>query len=146
MRVLVQRVSSAEVSVGGRVVGEVGRGLLLLVGIHDDDGESELAWMARKCARLRVFEDTQGRMNRSVVDIGGEALVVSQFTLYGDVQKGNRPSFNDAGAPAHAEAQCARFVSLLEQELGRPVPTGRFGSMMNVALVNEGPVTLFIER
>lgn len=146
MRVVVQRVSSAQVTVEGEITGEIGRGLLLLVGIHDDDREAHLAWMAKKCAQLRVFEDDEGRMNRSLVDICGEALVVSQFTLYGDVRKGNRPSFHDAGAPVQAEAQCRRFVELLEGHLDRPVATGRFGAMMNVRLVNQGPVTLLIER
>lgn len=141
-----QRVLSAQVTVQGETTGEIGRGLLLLVGIHNHDSDQELTWMARKCAHLRIFEDDRGRMNRSVCDIRGQALVVSQFTLYADVRKGNRPSFNDAGDPAHAERQCARFVELLEGELGRSVPTGRFGAMMNVSLVNNGPVTLLIER
>lgn len=146
MRSLVQRVSTAKVTVGRQVTGEIGRGLLILVGIHDADSERELIWMAKKCAHLRVFEDDDGRMNRSLLDIGGEALVVSQFTLYGNVQKGNRPSFNEAGAPDVAERMCAQFVAHLSRELGRPVPTGRFGAMMQVSLVNDGPVTLLIER
>lgn len=146
MRVLVQRVSSARVSVEGEITGRIGPGLLLFVGIHDDDREVELEWMAKKCAHLRVFEDEGGRMNRSLVDTRMEALVVSQFTLYGDVRKGNRPSFHGAGAPAQAEAQCQRFVELLERQLGRPVPTGRFGAMMKVSLINDGPVTLLLER
>lgn len=146
MRVLLQRVSSASVTVEGEVVGQIGRGLLLLVGIHGADTEAELAWMAKKCAQLRIFPDELGKMNRSVVDLGGEALVVSQFTLYGDTRKGNRPSFIDAGPPEMAASLCDRFTALLAAELGRPVPTGRFGADMKVALVNDGPVTLWLER
>lgn len=146
MRVLVQRVSEARVTVEGEITGEIGRGLLLLVGIHDTDTEAELLWMANKCAQLRVFEDDQGKMNRSLLDISGEVLVVSQFTLYGDCKKGNRPSFNQAGKPAFAEAMCDRFCSMLAEALGRPVATGRFAAHMDVALVNDGPVTLWLER
>ena len=145
MRCVVQRVSEARVLVDGRLTGEVGRGLLALVAVADDDGEAELAWMAAKLARLRIFPDDEGRMNRSVLDVGGGVLSVSQFTLYGDVRKGTRPSFVGAGHPDHAEPAWERFNELLAAE-GVPVATGRFGAMMRVELVNDGPVTLVIDR
>ena len=146
MRVLLQRVAEASVEVDEAVVGAIGRGLLLLVGIHDSDTETELEWMANKCVALRVFEDDAGKMNRSVKDIAGACLVVSQFTLYGDVRKGNRPSFVGAGAPEMAAEACDRFTAMLSERLGQPVPTGRFGAHMKVALVNDGPVTVWLER
>ncbi len=146
MRVLVQRVSEASVTVDGEVTGQIGRGLLLLVGIHDADTDAQLKWMAQKCAQLRIFEDEAGKMNLSTKDIGAQALVVSQFTLYGDCKKGNRPSFNQAGKPAFAEQMCDRFRVMLEEVLGKPVPTGRFGADMKVRLLNDGPVTLWLER
>lgn len=146
MRVLVQRVREAKVTVEGQVTGEIGPGLLLLVGIHDSDTDAQLDWMAAKCAQLRIFEDEAGKMNLSLKDVGGQALVVSQFTLYGDCKKGNRPSFNQAGKPAFASKMCDRFCDKLEQALGRPVPTGRFAADMLVSLVNDGPVTIWLER
>ena len=146
MRVLLQRVAEASVRVDGDVVGSIGAGLLLLVGIHDSDTDTELEWMANKCVALRIFGDDAGKMNRSVKDIGGECLVVSQFTLFGDVRKGNRPSFIDAGAPEMASAACDRFARMLSERLGRPVPAGRFGADMKVALINDGPVTLWLQR
>jgi D-tyrosyl-tRNA(Tyr) deacylase len=146
MRVLVQRVSRAKVTVDGDVIGEISRGLLLLVGITQSDSEAELVWMASKCANLRVFADDAGQMNRSLTDIGGDALVVSQFTLYGDVRKGNRPSFIEAARPEVAEPLYARFCALLSDQLKKKVKTGRFAAMMDVELVNDGPVTLLIER
>lgn len=146
MRVLVQRVSEAKVTVDGEVTGQIGGGLLLLVGIHDTDTDAELDWMVAKCAQLRIFEDEAGKMNLSLKDVGGDALVVSQFTLYGDCKKGNRPSFNQAGKPAFASMMCDRFCEKLEAALGRPVPTGRFAADMKVALVNDGPVTIWLER
>lgn len=146
MRVLVQRVRSAQVTVDDAVTGAIQRGLLLLVGIHDTDTEAELTWMAHKCAQLRIFEDEAGKMNLSLLDVGGDALVVSQFTLYGDCRKGNRPSFNQAGKPAFAAELCERFCAILSGVLQRPVPTGRFAAHMMVSLVNDGPVTLMLER
>jgi len=146
MRVLVQRVSEASVTVDGEVTGQIARGLLLLVGIHDADTDVQLKWMAQKCAQLRIFEDDAGKMNLSTQDIGGQALVVSQFTLYGDCKKGNRPSFNQAGKPAFAEQMCERFRVMLQEVLGKPVPAGRFGADMKVRLLNDGPVTLWLER
>lgn len=133
-------------TVDEEIVGRIGKGLLVLVGIHRDDTEQELAWVARKCALLRVFPDDDGIMNRSVVDVGGEVLAVSQFTLYGAVGKGNRPSYNRAAPPEAAAGMFERFVARLEDELGREVQTGRFQAHMQVQLVNDGPVTIWIER
>ncbi len=144
MRVVLQRVSRATVMVDSTVVGEIDRGFLLLVGIEDSDGEPETVVVAEKIAGLRVFADEDGRMNLSLSDVDGQALVVSQFTLYGDIRKGRRPSFTRAGDPAHAASMIDRFVEALNDR-GVPTATGRFGARMEVALVNDGPVTLFIE-
>ncbi|MEM1270224.1 MAG: D-aminoacyl-tRNA deacylase, partial [Bacteroidota bacterium] len=139
MRLLIQRVTSARVDIAGETVGTIGRGLLILVGVTDTDGEAEAAWTARKAANLRIFPDDDGRMNRTLIDVGGQALVVSQFTLYGTVGKGNRPSYNQAAGPDHAEALYDQFVEHLAEHIGRPVETGRFGANMQVHLVNDGP-------
>lgn len=146
VRVLLQRVSRAEVEVEGETVGRIGRGLLVFVGIGPSDGDAELRWMAQKVARLRVFADDAGKMNRSVVDVEGGVLVVSQFTLYGDCRKGTRPSFSGAGAPEVAARQVGDFCERLRDEGVSPVATGRFGAHMRVDLLNDGPVTLWIER
>ena len=146
MRALIQRVSRAEVKVGGESVGRVARGFLVLVGIGHGDGEAELSWMAAKVANLRVFPDRDGKMNRSLLDVGGGALVVSQFTLYGNCDKGRRPSFVGAAPGPDAERLVERLAGLLLAEGVAPVATGRFGAMMDVELVNDGPVTLWIER
>ncbi|MEM1057177.1 MAG: D-aminoacyl-tRNA deacylase [Bacteroidota bacterium] len=146
MRALVQRVSEASVHVGGTTVGAIGPGLLVLLGVREGDTETQADWVANKLAALRVFPDAEGRMNRSLVDIGGEALVVSQFTLYGSLKKGTRPSFSKAAPPAEAERLYKHVVARLSVALGREVPTGRFGAHMEVRLVNDGPVTLLIER
>ena len=149
MRVLLQRVSRAEVRIDGgvepRVAGRIGRGFLLLVGLTHADGEDELAWMADKVIGLRLFADAEGKMNLALADIGGALLVVSQFTLYGDARKGRRPSFIDAAPPTMAVPLYERFVALL-RERGVEVATGEFGAMMAVELVNDGPVTLWLER
>ena len=145
MRIVLQRVSRAKVTVEGRVTGEIGRGLLLLAGFTEGDGEEALAWMAKKIVQLRIFPDDEGKMNRSVEEAGGAILVVSQFTLYGDARKGNRPSFIDAARPEIAIPLYERFVEML-RAAGRPVATGEFGAMMDVELVNDGPVTLILER
>ncbi len=146
MRVVLQRVSEAAVSVGGRVAGAVGNGLLLLVGFTAGDAEEQLVWMADKVAGLRVFSDEEGKMNRSVVETGGGVLVVSQFTLYGDASKGRRPSFVAAAPPAQAIPLYDRFVELIDERIETPVATGEFGAAMRVSLVNDGPVTLVLER
>jgi D-tyrosyl-tRNA(Tyr) deacylase len=145
MRVVLQRVSRARVRVAERVVGEIGAGLLLLAGLTATDDEQTLAWMADKVVGLRVFTDEEGKMNRSVEEVGGAILVVSQFTLYGDARKGRRPSFIEAAQPEIAIPLYERFVEML-RERGRPVQTGEFGAMMEVELVNDGPVTLILER
>ncbi len=145
MRVLVQRVARAEVRVGERVTGRVGQGLLLLVGLTHADAEAELAWMADKVLGLRVFADAEGKLNLDVGEAGGAVLVVSQFTLYGDARRGRRPSFVDAARPEAAEPLYERFVAML-RERGARVATGEFGAMMAVELVNDGPVTLWLER
>ena len=145
MRVLVQRVASARVEVGGEVVGAIGAGLLVLAGFADDDGEADLAWLSAKLCRLRIFDDAAGVMNLSVVDSGGEVLAVSQFTLFASVKKGNRPSWSRAARPDVAQPLFERFVRQLERDLGRPVPTGVFGADMQVQLVNDGPVTIAID-
>lgn len=146
MRALVQRVREAAVDVEGRRVAEIGAGLLILLGVHQTDTDREADWVARKCSNLRIFPDEDGKMNRSLIEVGGEALVVSQFTLYGDTRKGNRPSFVDSAPPEIAVPLYETFVRILERELGRAVPTGEFGAMMDVSLVNDGPVTVLVER
>lgn len=146
MVALVQRVREASVTVGGDVTGAIGPGLLVLLGVHRTDTEAETAWVANKVADLRIFPDEAGKMNRSLLDTGGEALVVSQFTLYGDTRRGNRPSFAASAPPERAEALYEAFVEALSQRLGKPVPTGVFGAMMDVRLTNDGPVTLWVER
>ena len=145
MRVVLQRVSRAEVRVGGRVTGRIGRGFLLLVGFTHGDAEAALVWMADKIVGLRLFADAEDKMNLALADVGGELLVVSQFTLYGDAVKGRRPSFIDAARPETAIPLYERFVELLGARVER-VETGEFGAMMDVDLVNDGPVTLLLER
>jgi D-tyrosyl-tRNA(Tyr) deacylase len=145
MRVLLQRVARADVRVQGNVVGRIERGLLLFVGFTHTDAAEQLGWMADKVIGLRVFPDSEDKMNRSVVDVGGAILVVSQFTLYGDSIKGRRPSFIDAARPEIAVLLHERFVALL-RERGVPVETGAFGESMQVELVNDGPVTLWLDR
>lgn len=144
MKVVAQRVSRARVRVGGETVGEIGPGLLLLVGVGREDGERDAVWMADKVAGLRVFEDAEGKMNLSAMDTGGSILSVSQFTLYGDCRKGRRPSFADAAPPDTARALYKKFNDLLRAR-GLKVETGVFGAMMEVELVNDGPVTLIVD-
>lgn len=144
MRVVAQRVLRARVQVEGQTVGEIGRGLLLLVGAGEGDSESHACWLAEKCAQLRVFDDESGRFDRSLLDVGGSALVVSQFTLYGDCRKGRRPSFSGALEPEAASKLIDQFSASLKA-LGVHVETGRFGAAMQVDLTNDGPVTLWLE-
>ena len=144
MRVLVQRVSEASVTVAGERVAEIGPGFLLLVGVTSTDGPDEVDYLAAKVATLRVFPDDEGKMNRSAVDIGGAMLVVSQFTLYGDVRKGRRPSFVDAARPDVAEPLVERFAEQLRNQ-GLEVAKGVFGAEMKVALINDGPVTIWMD-
>ena len=142
---VLQRVSRASVSVGSRVVGEIGRGFLVLAGFSPSDGDEQLQWMADKIAGLRLFADGEGRMNLGLAEVGGAVLVVSQFTLYGDARKGRRPSFVAAAPPQQAEPLYERFAAALAQR-GIPVETGEFGALMQISLVNDGPVTLLLER
>ncbi len=144
MRVVLQRVTASQVVVDSETIGKIGQGLNLLVGIADTDTDAELEWMAKKCLELRIFPDDQGKFDRSVLDINGELLVISQFTLYGDCRKGRRPSFDRAAAPASAEALYDQFVEKLRQS-GLRVETGKFGAMMQVSIENDGPVTLILE-
>ena len=146
MRIVLQRVSRAEVRVDGRVVGRIGRGHLLLVGFASGDGREHIDWMADKVLALRVFADAEGKMNLALEDVGGDLLVISQFTLYGDTSKGRRPSFVRAASPETATALYDDFVRALRARTARGVETGAFGAMMDVELVNDGPVTLILER
>ena len=145
MKIVLQRVKQASVTVDGEEISRIGTGLLLLVGVARGDGEDEARWLADKVAGLRVFNDAEGKMNRSVEEAGGEVLAVSQFTLLGDTRKGRRPSFIYAADPGEAEPLFERFCAML-RERGLRVGTGRFGAMMDVALVNDGPVTILLER
>ncbi len=145
MRALLQRVSKASVTVDGQVVSQIGKGLLILLGIGHGDGEEQAGFLAEKIANLRIFEDEQGKSNLSVLDIGGEAIVVSQFTLYADARKGRRPSFTDAALPEVAEPLVERFVELLRGH-GVPTQTGKFRAHMEVEIHNNGPVTVWLER
>jgi len=144
MRAVVQRVSRAQVSVAGEITGKIGRGLLVLLGVSRDDTPEDVAYLAEKIAGLRVFEDDGGKMNLSVAEIGGSLLVVSQFTLYGDVRRGKRPSFDAAAPPGQAKTLYECFVERVRQA-GLPCQTGRFQEMMQVELVNEGPVTILLD-
>jgi len=144
MRAVIQRVTRASVTIEGEIVGAIGHGLLVLLGITHSDSAEQARWLAEKVVNLRIFNDNDGKMNRSVAEIDGSIVVVSQFTLYGDAQKGRRPSFIAAARPEHATPLYEQFiVALLEQ--GIPVQTGRFGATMRVELVNDGPVTLILE-
>ena len=146
MRVVIQRVTSSQVTVNGEVIGKIGRGLNLLVGISPTDTEAELDWMVRKCLDLRLFPSAENdSWSQSVLDIGGELLVVSQFTLYGDCRKGRRPSFSKSAPPQQAELLYNQFVHKLRSS-GLRVETGKFGAMMQVSIDNDGPVTLLLER
>ena len=144
MRLVLQRVSSGKVSVDGQAVAEIGLGLVILLGIAPGDGEAQARYLAEKAANLRIFEDAQGKMNRSLLEVGGAAIVVSQFTLYADARKGRRPSFTDAALPETARPLVERFAAILG-ELGVPTQTGQFGAHMLVEIANDGPVTIVLE-
>lgn len=145
MRAVIQRVKNASVTVDGAVVGAIEKGILVLLGVEAGDTAVDLEWLVARLARVRIFEDENGKMNLSLRDVGGDALVVSQFTLFGSMKKGSRPSFNRAAVPAEAIPLYESFVTALSEALGKPVPTGKFGAMMDVALVNDGPVTLVLD-
>jgi D-aminoacyl-tRNA deacylase len=146
VRVVLQRVAEASVAVDDEVVARIGPGLMLLVGFTDADEPSQLEWMADKVAGLRIFGDDEGKLNHSIEDVGGDVLVVSQFTLYGDTSKGRRPSFVKAAHPESAGPLYERFVEMLVERLSGVVESGEFGARMQVSLVNDGPVTLVLER
>ncbi len=145
MRAVIQRVIKSSVTINSQVVGEISRGILVLLGIANGDSEQDGAYLADKICNLRIFEDKEGKMNRSVLDTGGAMLIVSQFTLLGDCRKGRRPSYTDAASPERAKVLYDHFISLIHNK-GVTVKTGRFGSMMQVHLVNDGPVTLILEK
>ncbi len=145
MRAVIQRVSRAAVTVENVVRGEIGPGLLVFLGVGQDDGPEDVEWLAQKVAVLRVFEDEAGKMNRSVLDTGGGVLVISQFTLFGSLRKGSRPSFNKAAPPELAVPLYESFVAKVSEHLGKPVPTGVFGAMMDIEAHNDGPVTIVLD-
>ena len=145
MRALLQRVSEASVTIDDRVKSAIQQGLLILLGVETADESADGEWLAKKIAQLRLFEDEEGKMNRSILEADGDALVISQFTLHARTKKGTRPSFDRAARPEQAIPLYEAFVAALERELGKPVGTGEFGTMMAVSLVNDGPVTLLID-
>ena len=145
MRILIQRVSKASVTVEGQIISSMGKGLLILLGVGHGDTEEQTTFLAEKIANLRIFEDEQGKTNLSILDVKGEAIVVSQFTLYADTRKGRRPSFIDAALPEVAEPLVNRFVELLRSH-GIPTQTGKFGAHMEVEIHNDGPVTIWLEK
>ena len=145
MRIVLQRARHAKVSVNDQAIAEIGLGVVLLVGIGPTDGEEQAQYLAAKIANLRIFEDQDGKINRSLLDVGGEAIVVSQFTLYADTRKGRRPSFTDAAAPQIAQPLVEQFAALLVEQ-GVPTQTGEFGAHMLVEIANDGPVTIYLDR
>lgn len=145
MRAVVQRVTSASVKVEGELTGEITKGLLILLGVEDADTAEDLVWLTSKIAKLRIFADDNGAMNRSLIDIEGNALVVSQFTLFANTKKGNRPSFTKSGEPAYAKKMYTEFIKVLGESIEREVESGRFGANMQVELVNDGPVTIVFD-
>lgn len=145
MRLLIQRVARASVRVEDQVVGAIDQGLLLLVGVEQGDNEGDATWLAEKVSKLRIFSDSNGKMNASVLDVQGELLVVSQFTLHASYKKGTRPSFVKAAHPDHAIPMYEAFVAACETAIGKPVSTGQFGAAMAVDLINDGPVTIWMD-
>lgn len=145
MRAVIQRVSEASVKIDGAIQGEIGWGVLILLGIEEKDNQDDIEWLSGKISRLRIFSDGDGKMNLSIKDIDGDALVISQFTLHASTKKGNRPSYIKAARPETAIPLYEAFVKQLEKDLGKPVPTGAFGADMKVSLINDGPVTISID-
>ena len=145
MRVVVQRVSQSNVKVSGEVIGEIKEGLMVLVSFVDEDNDTDLDWMTKKIVNLRIFNDDEGKMNRSVQDVGGDILLISQFTLHGSTKKGNRPSFIKAAKPDFANVMYMKFIKILEKSLGKGIQTGEFGGDMKVSLINDGPTTIIID-
>ena len=145
MRAVIQRVSQSNVKVSGEVIGEIKGGLMVLVSFVDEDNDTDLDWMTKKIVNLRIFNDDEGKMNRSVQDVGGDILLISQFTLHGSTKKGNRPSFIKAAKPDIANVMYEKFIKILEQSLGKEIQTGEFGGDMKVSLINDGPTTIIID-
>lgn len=145
MRIILQRVSEASVTVNDEIIGKIGHGLLLFVGIEDEDTDEDMEWLCNKVAKMRIFNDEEGKMNYSVKDVGGSILAVSQFTLHASLKKGNRPSFMGAARPEYAIPMYEKFIKILEITSGRTVETGEFGADMKVRLLNDGPVTIFLD-
>lgn len=145
MRVVIQRVSKSNVEVSGEVIGEIKTGLMVLVSFVDEDTDIDLEWMSKKIINLRIFNDEEGKMNRSIQDVGGDILLISQFTLHGSTKKGNRPSFIKAAKPDFANNMYEKFIKVLEQSLSKEIQTGEFGGDMKVSLINDGPTTIIID-
>jgi D-tyrosyl-tRNA(Tyr) deacylase len=145
MRIILQRVSEASVTVSDEIIGKIGHGLLLFVGIEDEDTDEDMEWLCNKVAKMRIFNDEEGKMNYSVKEVDGSILAVSQFTLHASLKKGNRPSFMSAARPEYAIPMYEKFIKILEITSGRTVETGEFGADMKVQLLNDGPVTIFID-
>lgn len=145
MRIVLQRVSEANVKIDGQIVGQIGHGIMILLGIEDEDSKEDIKWLAGKVSRLRIFSDEEGKMNLSIQDVGGEFLVISQFTLHASTKKGNRPSYIKAARPEVAIPLYEQFVAELQLESGLKIATGEFGGDMKVSLVNDGPVTIIID-
>lgn len=145
MRVLIQKVSSASVTISGAIKSEIGQGLLILLGVENEDSQEDIDWLCKKIVNLRIFNDSDGKMNLSVQDIDGELLVVSQFTLFASTKKGNRPGFTRSAKPDYAIPMYEKFVRTLSEVSGKNIGTGEFGAMMDVALVNDGPVTIWMD-
>ncbi|MBR4755386.1 MAG: D-tyrosyl-tRNA(Tyr) deacylase [Bacteroidales bacterium] len=145
MRTVIQRVSHSSVTIGGRLKSSIGTGLLVLLGVGEDDGQEDIDWLVRKIAAMRIFDDAEGVMNLSVMDVGGDVLVVSQFTLMASCRKGNRPSYVKAARPEVSIPLYERFCACMAEALGKPVETGEFGAMMEVDLLNDGPVTIVLD-
>jgi len=145
MRAVIQRVSQSNVKVSGEVIGEIKGGLMVLVSFVDEDNDTDLDWITKKIVNLRIFNDDEGKMNRSIQDVDGDILLISQFTLHGSTKKGNRPSFIKAAKPDIANVMYEKFIKILEQSLGKKIQTGEFGGDMKVSLVNDGPTTIIID-
>ena len=145
MRVVVQRVSESNVRISGDVRGEIGKAFMVLVSFVDDDTDGDLDWMSNKIINLRIFNDEEGKMNKSLLDVGGDILLISQFTLHGSTKKGNRPSFIKAAKPEYANQMYEKFIEVLENSLGKKIQTGEFGVDMKVSLINDGPTTIIID-
>ncbi|AWW29895.1 D-tyrosyl-tRNA(Tyr) deacylase [Echinicola strongylocentroti] len=145
MIAVIQRVSESSVKIDGHIKGQIGQGLMVLLGIEDADSEEDIAWLSKKMVNLRIFGDDNGVMNKSLIDIGGDILLISQFTLHASTKKGNRPSYIKAAKPDVAIPLYRQFIATVEKDLGKPIQTGEFGADMKVALVNDGPVTITID-